>query len=146
MRMRIYSLGKRKTGSPNDRLSKTTKSLNRRSLSLRRQPGSLSPYMAGNVFIRDCCLRSGASLKWMPWQSKLKSDTCITKKEQTTTIHGFTFHCTSIPSPPIPFCKTLEKSAKALFICFHELPFWLIPGQKSWADITLGWNQTRMVP
>ena len=56
--------------------------LKQRSLSGSRQKGSLSSCVAGDVFIWVICLEVNASLKWMPWQSKLKSDICFKKKKR----------------------------------------------------------------
>ena len=56
--------------------------LKQRSLSGSRQKGSLSSCVAGDVFIWVICLEVNASLKWMPWQSKLKLDICFKKKKR----------------------------------------------------------------
>ena len=56
--------------------------LKQRSLSGSRQKGSLSSCVAGGVFIWVICLEVNDSLKWMPWQSKLKSDICFKKKKK----------------------------------------------------------------
>ena len=46
------------------------------------QPGSLSRFVAGTVFIQDSYLEVDAPLKEMPWQSKLKARHLHYKKKR----------------------------------------------------------------
>ena len=101
-------LRKRKNKWPNGQLSKSTKIFKTKGSSGGRQPGSLwlatclfetaiseadATFEVDAISEADAVFEADASLKRMPWQSKLKSGTCRTKKRRPN-------------SQGLPYCRT----------------------------------------
>lgn len=63
-----------------------------------------------------------ASLKWMPWQSKLKSGTCITKKKKKKQLSGLILQClfTKLLEPFSWLCAQEKSCSVNLLHCTGE--------------------------
>ena len=72
--------GKEKTSGSDGQLSKSTKISKIKESQWEKTTG-FALYLI--VYLFEICFEVDASLKWMLWQSKLKSGTCIMKKKKT---------------------------------------------------------------